>query len=126
MDLKAMLADLEAKTGKTASELAAAFSERSGLTTDSVEQLFAALNQRLESGVADANVVVEDLAAKAGVEAGKVTALFDALKADYEAKGLSGMIADAKAKLDADGDGSILDDLKDAASSLFGRKDPPA
>jgi hypothetical protein len=36
------------------------------------------------------------------------------------------MAMDLKAKLDTDGDGSILDDLKDAASSLLGWKDPSA
>jgi uncharacterized membrane protein len=126
MDLKAMFAELEAKTGKTAGELAAALSGRAGVTTKQAEDMFAALGQRLESGVADASQVVEELAARGGVGVEKATALFEALKSDYEAKGLSGMVADLKAKLDTDGDGSILDDLKDAASSLLGRKDPSA
>jgi hypothetical protein len=103
--------------------ISARLAEAAGLTAEKLDEIRAAVAAKAAEGQSDARALVADVAEKADVSADKVTALFEGLKADVEAKGLSGMWAEWTAGLDKDGDGSILDDLKDRIGGLFGRRD---
>ncbi|WP_448582180.1 hypothetical protein [Thermaurantiacus sp.] len=123
MDLNAILAKLSAETGETVEAVSARLAEATGLTADKLDAIRSAVTAKAAEGQADARALIAEAAEKAGVGADMVTALFEKVKADVEAKGLSGMWAEWTAGLDKDGDGSILDDLRDRIGSLFGRRD---
>ncbi len=123
MDLNAILTKISAQTGETVDAVSARLAEATGLSADKLDEIRAAVTAKVAEGQADARALVAEVAEKAGVQAEKVTALFETLKADVEAKGLSGLWAEWTAGLDRDGDGSVLDDLKDRIAGLFGRRD---
>lgn len=122
MDLNAILSKISAETGETVEAVSQRLAEASGLSAEKLAEIRTAVAAKAAEGQADARALIAGVAAKAGVEAEKVTALFETLKADVEAKGLSGLWAEWTAGLDRDGDGSILDDLKDRITGLFGRR----
>lgn len=123
MDLNAILAKLAAETGETVEALSARLAETTGLTAGKLEEIRAAVAARAAEGEADARALIAEAAEKAGVGADKVIALFEKVRADVEAKGLSGLWAEWTAGLDRDGDGRILDDLRDRIGALFVRRD---
>ncbi len=123
MDLNSIFEKLSAETGETVEAVSARLAEASGLTAEKLEAIRAAVATRAAEGSSDARAFVAEVAEKAGVTAEKVTSLFEGLRADVEARGLSGLWAEWTAGLDKDGDGSVLDDLRDRIAGLFGRRD---
>ncbi|MFN7175113.1 MAG: hypothetical protein ACK4MT_10505 [Thermaurantiacus tibetensis] len=123
MDLNSLIAKISAETGETVEAVQARLSEASGVTAEKLAEIREAIRARTAEGTADARALIAEVAAKVDVGADKVTALFEQLKSEVEGKGLSGLWAEWTAALDKDGDGSILDDLKDRIAGLFGRRD---
>lgn len=120
MDIDAMISKLASQTGETVDAINARLAEASGLTAEKIGEVKAALAAQLAEGGGDARALFSRVAEQTGIGADKVTDLFANLKDEVDAKGLSGLWSEWTAGLDRDGDGSILDDLKDRLAGLFG------
>lgn len=123
MDIETTLKQLADKAGTSVDDVAAKLAEKAGIAATDVNGLLSALSERAKGGAGDAQALFDDVAAKAGIEADRVKALFLALRADVKEKGLPGFLDEARARFDKDGDGNVLDDLGDMVRGLFGRKD---
>lgn len=124
MDIDAMIAKLSSQTGETADAITARLAEASGLSAEKIGEVKAAIAAQLAEGKGDARALFSRVAEQTGVGADKVTDLFASLKGDLDSKGLSGLWSEWTAGLDRDGDGSIMDDLKDRLAGLFGGGKP--
>ncbi|MFQ3595586.1 MAG: hypothetical protein SNJ63_05690 [Sphingomonadaceae bacterium] len=118
-----MIAKLSAETGESVEAIKAKLEAHTGVTGDRLEALLAEAEARAKDGVTDVRTLFAELSQKAGLETAKVSALFEDLKAQYEAKGLAGTWRDTLARFDKDGDGRVLDDLLGMAKGLFGKSD---
>jgi hypothetical protein len=92
---------------------------QSGIAPDMIGSVMAAIGQHHAAGVTDPAALAASSAASAGIDPGMMMTMLQGLLASGGTAGLMGM---ATSMLDANKDGSVVDDLMGMAGKLFGRK----
>jgi hypothetical protein len=88
--------------------------EKLGLPADKAKELAASLSEKL-TGDGDKMQAIQDLAQEHGLSV-------DSIKNMLGGEGEGGLLGKVTGFLDKDGDGSVMDNLSDMASGLFGKK----